>query len=356
MANTPDITAIGNYAGKHEKKLFSTLLNGLDFMQDTTGIFNLKQSLNMTKLTVGSGARPYTSIVTAKSDDLKYTGRTLSVKTGKRDLEIEVEKYVNTWQSEVMAGNINPSQVPMAAYVWQQVIASLQEELNDQTAYFGFDASDASAYDNGAAYTEGDYITFGSDPEDYYKCVADTNAGEDPDSTPAKWELVNAEAITQGWGDIIADLITNEDLTPVNTGAIDNSSVFAYAQFKKMWRSLPVPYRKRGATIYCSWNNWDNLYDDFEDKVGKYTDTDQNGNQFLKGTARRCMIKPASWMGDSGRLIATPKANMLFGTNMMSDLNKIRRIEQLHTLQAAIIFVLGFQIRDPEAMRVNDVV
>lgn len=355
MAKTPNVDAIANYAGKFERKLFSTLLNGMDFQQDITGIYNLKEALNMTKLTVGDGARPYTSTKTVNANDLVYTGRKLSVNVGKRDLEIEVMKYINTWQSEVMAGNLDPYKVPLGQYVWAEVIASLQAELNDKTCYFGFDAEDAVAYDALDTYTAGDYITYGTPVPDYYKALSNTNAGENPETHPAKWQKVNAEAIAVGLGTLIANAVGAGDVVPVNTGTIDNSAVYAYAQFKKMWRSLKPAYRKNGATIFCSYNSWDLLYDDFEDKVGKYTDTDQNGNFYLKGTARKCMIKPASWMGDSGRLICTPKANLLFGTNLLSDLNKINTVKQLHTLEATIVFILGFQIRDLDALKVNDV-
>ena len=356
MANTPNVTAIQNYAGKYERKLISTLVSGLDFMADTTGRFNLKEPLNLTKLLVADGARPYSSSVDVSPDDLKYTGRTLSVKLGKRDIEIEPAKYIDTWQSEVLSGAIDDKKIPMEKFVWQKVIESIQAELNDKTAYFGFDSSNATAYSGAATYAAGDYITYTvGTTTDYYKCLSTTVAGEDPVGTPAKWQKVNAEAIAEGWGTIIADLLTAGTITAISTGTIDNAAVYAYEQFKKMWRSLPVPYRKKGAVIYCSYNNWDYLFDDFENKIGKYTDTDQDGNFYLKGTGRRCRLIPATWMGTSGRLICTPKENMLFGTNVLSDLNKINTVEQLHTLQATVKFFLGFEIRDPEAIRVNDV-
>lgn len=352
MANSPDISALAAYAGKYEKALFSTLVNSLDAMNDLTVIQDVKNKLNMTKLKAGNGARPYATANEGRSSDLQYTGRVLEVLQGKRDLNIAPNDYRSTWMSEVMKPGVNPKEIPFAAYVWEQVMKELAAEINDNTIYFGFDKTDATAYDGGSTYAVGDYITFTAADgiSDYWKCVTITTAGQSPVTHPAKWQKVNAEAITVGFGKRIADDIANIEVE--STGAIASGT--AYAQYKALYRALPVAYRKMGVVLYSSWDNVDLLVDDYEDKVGKFTTTD-NGIMTLPGSDGKCQIVRASWMTGSGRLICTPKSNLLVGTDRTSDLNNMKTDEHLRTVEASIEFVLGTQIRDLNALVVNDV-
>lgn len=353
MARDPDISALAAYGGEFERALFSTLVNTLDALNDLTLISNIKNKLNLTKLTVASGARPYSSTFQAKGDDLKYTPRVLEVAMGKRDLSIEPYLYRPTWMSQVMRPGVNPDDIPFAQYVWNQVLTQLASEINNRTIYFGVDKADAAAYDNTKAYAKGDMMIYtgANGIPDYFRAVAATTAGDTPVSAAAKWEEINAESICIGFAKRIADAVTNDELTQVATGAIAAGT--AYAQFTDVWRKLPVAYRKRGANIYASFDNVDLLIDDFEDKVGKFTERDTSIITLPK-TGGMCKIIRATWMGDSGRLICTPAQNMLIGTDLASDMNRIRTKEELRYLDAGIDFVLGTQVRDLDAMVVND--
>lgn len=354
--NAPDLSALAAYAGKYEKRLFSTLVNELDAISDVTLIPDLKNKLNMTKLTAGNGARPYSSVFQGgRGNDLKYTGRVLEVHMGKRDLTIEPYLYRPTWMSEVMRPGVNPDDIPFAGYVWERVMAELAAEINDKTIYFGFNKATATAYSGAATYAPGNYITFTATDgiTDYWKCLEATTAGQTPVTHPAKWQEVNAEAICEGFAAKIAAAIAGSDLAPVSTGAITSSD--AYDQYTSVWRALPIPYKKRGAILFSSWSNVDFLHDDFEDKVSKYTEKDNSGNIYLAKTDKKCRLVRATWMTGSGRLICTPKENLLIGTDRISDMNKIITDVHLRTLDAGIDFALGTQIRDLAAMVVNNV-
>lgn len=346
--NSPDLQALEGYAGKYEKQLFSTLVNALDALNDLTVISDVKNTLNLTKLKAGKGARPYNSEFQASGDDLVYTGRKLEVLMGKRDVRIEPYKYRSTWMSEVMKSGVNPTDIPFAAYVWQQVMKELAAELNDETIYFGVDKSTAVAWATGNTYAAGDLVTKN---DDYYISLTGSNTGNDPETDDTNWEYANAKAITVGLATRIADAISDGDLTQTTTGAISDTN--AYDAFTAVWRALPTPYRKKDVKIYASWDSVDALLDNFEDAVGKYTERDTD-IIYLPKTQKRCQVVPASWMGDSGRLIATPQANLLVGTDRVSDMNKINTDQHLRTLDAGIDFVLGTQIRDLEAIAIND--
>jgi hypothetical protein len=354
--SSPNISALAAYAGKNEQKLFSTLFNKFDALNDLTLFQDIKVATQMTKLKAGKGARPGSKTFQSSGQDLVYSGTTLTPTWGKRDLSISPTDYNSTWMAEIKSRGVNPKEIPFAAYVWNQVMIELAAELNDNTIYFGFDKADASAYSSGSTYAVGDYITFDTPStglSDYYKCLAITTTGQSPVTHPAKWQMVNAEAICIGFGKRISDGVDNGDTTPVSTGAVDNTD--AYAQFTEMFRSMPVAYRKSGICIFASFNSTDALADDFENKVTKYTEVDQaTGKIYLSKTSRMCEIVPATWMGESGRLIATPKSNLVIGTDAVSDLNKIVTLEGLRQIDAAIDYSLGTVVRDWEAIRVND--
>lgn len=354
---SPVISALAAYAGKYEQKLFSKLFNSFDAKNDITVFEDIKVAMIMTKLRAGDGARPGSATFQANGNDLVYTENTLTPKWGKRDITVVPSNYNSTWMAELKSKGVNPKEIPFAKYVMEQVMIELAAELNDKTIYFGFDKADATAYAGGSTYAVGDYITFDTPStglKDYYKCLVITTAGQSPVTHPAKWQMVNAEAICVGFGKRIADALTASSLTAVSTGAITSSD--AYAQFTEMWRSLPVAYRNAGASIFASYNSTDALADDFESKVTKYTEVDAAGNVYLSKTGRKCKIVSASWMGTSGRLIATPKANIILGTDALNDMNKIVTDEHLRSMDMGVDFSLGTIFRDFEAMRVNDVV
>lgn len=351
-----DFSALIAYAGKYERSLFATLLNALDAITDCTLYQSVKNKINLTKLKVRGGARPYSINLDARQGDLQYTNRVLEAHLGKRDLLIVPSEYRDTWMSEMMNEGVDNKDIPFAQFMWEQVMADLAAEINDHTIYFGFDKTTAVVFNAGATYAVGNYITFKTDGTitDYYKCISATTAGQTPLTHPAKWQLSNAEAIAIGFAELILAAITGGRLAPVNTGTIDSSN--AYGQFTDVWRSMPKPYRKAGAVIYASIDSTDCLMDDFENKVSKYIEIDPLTNDmYLAKTQHKCKIVPATWMGESGRLICTPKANMLIGTDRISDLNKINTKENLRSIEAGIDFGIGVNWRDDDAIRVNNV-
>jgi hypothetical protein len=79
------------------------------------------------------------------------------------------------------------------------------------------------------------------------------------------------------------------------------------------------------------------------------------------GTNGKGFAKPATWLGDSRRLIAEPLLpgtgmgmNLVMGTDLLSDGNDINTIPDVHTIKAGITVDLGFQIQDLDALRLGD--
>ncbi len=364
IAGVSPIIALNTYAGKYEKALFSTALNGMEITGDVRVIRALKSKMQMTELLIGDGVRPYNKTEQIRAT-MEYKPRVLEADLWKREEEIEIKEYYETWLEEQLAAaegsSATQKRIPFAQDTWNQFLAKIYSEINDKTTYHGFDKSDAVAFAPGDTYSAGDYITYTSADgiEDYWKCEADTSAGEDPEDTPAKWTKVNAEAITPGFGYRIQELIDASLLTATTIGAIDNNNVYAYAAFTELFRALAKPYRKMGVIAYCSYTDFDYLLDDFEVQVGKYTESERNwvNNRgiYLPKSNRKCLVLPCTWMDGTRRIIMTPMRNMLMGTDMMSDYNKIAEVKsELWTAKYGVSGNLGFQIQDPKAMVIND--
>lgn len=358
MATTPDISALAAYAGKYQPALFRTLYNALDAVKEIMVYPNIKNTLKLTKLKVNNGPKPYTGVFNSRSNDLEYSGQDLTVELAQRDIEIEPKKYQQTFMAEYMgAGSDAKNQnIPFAQFVWETVLGQLAADVNDKIIYEGLDKADFTAWaGNPTTYSVGDLVTFTQDGElRYFKCVTNTAADESPDTHPAKWLDVSTDAITKGFKKIIADAITATSLAPVTTGVIDNSTNFALASFRDVFRDLPVAYKRAGANMYCSFTDFELLLDDIEDKVAKYNREDVSGVMYLPGTDRKCKVVPCSWMSNTRRLIATPRENMLMGVDRLSDLNTINTVPGVYTLQSGITFTLGMAVRDFAAMRVSD--
>ncbi len=353
-----DVSALTAYAGDYEKQLFSTLVNELDVAADIRVYPNIKNKKNLTKLTATANAKPFVSTEEYQGN-LGYTPRVIEVKQGKTELLIDLEDYRDEWMADQMGvgshANKGAQNVPFAEYTWNEIIKSLAAEINDRTSYFGFDSSSTAVWDSGTTYSIGNRVRLTENGViNYYEALAATLAGESPSTTPAKWKKVNAEAIAKGFKEIITEEIAASNISPVNTGAVTTGAEALAAQ-RALFRSLPVPYKKMGVALYQSYTDYELLMDGIEDKISKYT-KDDNTPVYLPGTDKKCMVKPASWLSGSRRLMATPMNNLILGTDLLSDMNQIKVLEgaKLWTMPVGIKFAIGFQIRDLDALAVGD--
>lgn len=357
MAN-PDLSLLATYPGEYQQSLMTQLYNSLRLEQEgITVIPNVKYKLNMHKLLTKNGLKPYTGKFVSKDGDISYEPRVLEVEKAQRDIEIEPSKYLPTFMAFMRGRGENSSNmsIPFEQFTWEKVLEQLGTELNLTTVYNGVGKAGFTAYNAGSTYSVGALITYTQGGEvRYFRAVASTTAGQNPDTNPEKWEWAGGRAIAKGFGKIIADEITATKLTPVATGAVNGTN--AYSKFIQMYRALPEPV-KMGlvgqAVIYCSMTDYEFLLDDYENQISKNFEV-VDGITYLAKTDRKCQVKPVSWLSGSRRLIATVTGNLVAGTDELGDMNSIKTIEEMYTVQAGITFVLGFQIQDLEVLKVSD--
>lgn len=307
LKSSADLSAITSYIGKVKKELIVTLVNGLDVAKDVTVWPGMKDKVLLPKLTVDGIAKPFSSTFTGTADKLVYTDREFQVQKGKGELLLDPNEYKQSYFSEMLeAGTGDKKKIPFAKFTMQKVIESFGNELNTSTVYLGeHDASGSGAAD-----------------------------------------------IADGFGTQLAALITASKVTPTATGAISNSN--AVAAFETLYKALPLPYKNVNTLAYCSFDVFYKYLEDYRSKYGTHTAGDDFMQMYIKLSGKRCKLHPVSWMGNSQRIIITPKANMIMGTDLLSDFNDIRTLERMYTLEMSIAMTIGFTFQDLNAMVVND--
>lgn len=352
---SPDLTAIANYAGKYQKSLYRRMLTGMSIASDITLISNIKHALNLTKLTINNGPKPYTGNYKSKGNDLEYSGRVLSVDAFQRDLSIHPAKYRTSYLGEERGPgeNVENKRIPFAQFTNEAIIDENATKLSNITGWKGVGKDKFEAYDPATAYAVGKLISFPLDDEvNYFKVITATNAGESPITHKLKFEDANALAITVGLGVRISDGRASSDIKKVvSTGSILTGT---YQKMKNVYRAhTDADKAAYVMNMYCSITALEHLMDDYEDLVSKYT-TPDGSIIYLPGTNRKCIVKPVSWMAGSEQLLCTPKSNLMMGTDLLSDMSTIGVKTNMYTVDLGITGVLGFNYQDGDIITMND--
>jgi hypothetical protein len=347
-----EFEAIAKWAGDNDKKIIAQVLNGLDFVPDMRVIRNVSgHGMLLPKMTVAKGIRPLDLAI----ENPNATNRTFS---GRKLFAYPFMKIITMIPEEVRASfadrGLDPkaTEIPLAQFVWEGEFAKIASELND-SAYLNEYHGDAADFDAGVDYALGAYVVFG-EHRNIYKAIADPAAGESPATHPAKWEEVNSMVIADGIGTIIAEEITATNITPIVTGAIDNTN--ALDKIELMYKDMTAAHRKLGGVVRVGADVFRAYIEHEKAEFPNAANPDfGDGRKYVYGSGKKWEIREANWMGDSGRVIMTQKENLVFGTNLESDQNKIANIiKTLHGYKAIVKGLAGFQISDLETLYVND--
>lgn len=351
--NNPVVASLATYPGTYQAALFRRFYNAMDFVNDVTVIPNVKYKLNLTKLSVSGSARPYTGTFVAENGDLNYTPKVLSVDRAQRDIEIHPDKYRSQFLGEFMdAGSDSGNKsIPFAQYTWETIMGEQAASFNDRLAWAGVGTAAFTTFATGDTASAGDLISWNDGTRlNYYKVLANVSSNQTPVTHPAKFQNYNVEAITIGWKKRIADAISGSEYTVTTTGSVDSTN--GYSAAIAVFRALPAAIQSAGAVLFCSYTDYYAIIDHYESSVGKYTMADAK-IQYLPKTMNKCVLKACTWI-TSRRIFATPKENILYGTDRLSDMNTITTIPQHYTVEAGMTSLHGFQIRDFSAFASND--
>lgn len=360
MASSPDVTAIAGYAGDHKGELFRRAVFGLEAARVFTIMPNVKDQTPLINLVVTKGLRPYDANKQMESE-LKYGKRTLKTGLGKKELKVDVQKYRDTYLSKYLDPSAHSKKIPFAQFTNEAIIDEFGSEINESVPFFGLDKSRFSLLVPANVNNAGSlvYVDTSATQRDYYVVLTTTVAGDTPTTAPAKFQKSNGRAVADGLKIHIEEAIVSGELTEVVVGEIDNTTVFATAAFKTVFRTLPAEYRSRPHVALCSYNTFDLLEDDIEEKQ-KYTVTDPTTNRtmdnavYVPGTGKKLVAVACGFMGDSKRIITTQKDNLVFGTDVISDANQIRFNPDLWEDEMGLLLNVGVNWALSDDMAIND--
>ena len=159
-----------------------------------------------------------------------------------------------------------------------------------------------------------------------------------------------AADICDGWGTIIAAEIIAGGLTEVATGAITAAN--AVTKVEDVYEACPtwMKEKEEGIVVYCSYNILEKYKKHYRTLNAFGFKRDEKGQYALDGA--NAILMPVSFMGASQRLVATLRGNLVFGTDADGLTN--HPTPHLNLLRNRIMFASGCQIKDLDAMQVND--
>lgn len=353
---TSDISAIQGYLEKFQSTLIGGLFNNFSFANDPDimTLRGLRTPTNLYKYSASKGARRLNTSIEDPKDKGKWSGRKITPYTVMKIMQFIPEELRESFQSEFLG--VNDKQIPFARFVNEQEFMSLAAEIEDN--FYNSVYADVVDYSAAATYDplDDDYVLFN---DIIYKCVTATNAGESPTTHPAKWSDADAEVLMDGIGTIIAKEITATNLTAFASGALDETD--AYEGVKEMWKAQSQAFRTKGTTIlYTGVDMAEDIMERQNTLFGSgkgiaNADVEEGKPFYLKNTNKRLLVKPAQWMGTSRRLIMTKPKNLVFGTDQLSEMNKIgKMVDTLHGFKTIVKFILSCEIADLEVLKVNN--
>ena len=349
----PDITKIATYIGKVRKGIVPKLVNSMDISSDITLVPNIKNVSVSTSLSINGGPKPQDGNFNPEPGDLDYNPRLLTVEGFQRDMLITPSLYRKShfaYERTAGEGAKNKS-IPFEAYTLKRVLENDAAILNDQTAFYGVGKAAFAAFNAGSVYTAGQRVYFTMNNHiQYFVCKATTTAGQSPASNPEKWTKSNALAICVGLGTHLLAGRSSGDITKV----ISAGSLSAYDLYKKVFRAHSDARKKLGVRIYSPTSKTEELFDDFENKVGKYPENDGSGNMYLAGTNKKGLIVPARWMSKSNLIFSGPMENFEMGTDLLSDMETFNVVPDVYSIKMGMSGVMGFNYQDGNEITMTD--
>jgi hypothetical protein len=347
-------SALNAFVGGRDTQLFSTLLKGMNWWEVYGKRTGVKNTMEMTRLKISDGLRPYNTTKNTGNSTQTFSGTLLSVAPWDRDFDFDPREYFETWMAEFQGDKNRP---PFQAYLYAQYAKALQHEITDKVAYWGLGTAAYPAYNSGTAYTANSdsaglmKFTDGK----YYKCITTTTAGQTPVTHPAKWVVDNARAVVKGVGKQIADLITAAtELVPVTTGTPTSSNAFDKAL--AVYRSMPEQFKSQEMELHVGMGQAENIVDQLSTLNQYNIKALEDLPLTLPKTNGKLKIKIMDNMTGSNRMIITVPQNIIAAVNNTSDTTSIKFVDQLKTIEGTFNGTLGFAVRDPLALFVNDAV
>ena len=290
------------YVREYADQLFGRLFYGFQTAQLATIHEGIKGEKLITEWSVGSNlARRW-----AKSFDPTTVGEfkpvTLKTVLNKVDFSIVPTEYESSYLGQFRKKGQDMRDWPFQAYIMDETMKVLNQEF-EVACWQGAEEASPSA---------GDYLRQTFD----------------------------------GYLTLIAKAITAGDITPVATGAITSSN--AVAKFRDLWAAVDPVYKTAGVDIFVPYALYDAYRINYKDtyKIDpayvEITSAGYRGIAYELGNGNATII-PVHGMGSSGRVVITPRSNLVLGIDSPSDV-MFNVKEEIRELRLWMDFRMGAQI------------
>ena len=284
-----DLSLIENFCKEYRQELLKLAvfgkmpdgrLNPRSTMAHVTVMPGIKDIEQLTTLQFKKLLKPYRKNWDPQADKGQLKPRDLRVRLGQVELEEEPAQYRTTFKGKVMTDGVDLTEHPFEQDFVEGVVAQVGEDIELDLIWNGV-----------------------HDP-----------AGNDPAD------------VNDGFLKIIADEITATNISVANGNQFNSGAITAgnaLDQLKAMYRSMKKAYRSIPVNAYMSYDVYDKYVDDYQATVGPIVYNTQFEQIYLEGSNRLCMLTPVAGLGDSQRVIITPRTNMFVGVDLESDREKV---------------------------------
>lgn len=312
-------TAIGRFAANILRKRFRELDCSKHFDTD----LDVTSSKKYPKLIVNGKLRKYDGAIKTTAGQVILSDRELTVKVGQKELPLEPESFRNTWAAEM--ANITEGQVPLEVYILEDYVKNALEDIDQEIFYKG----------NKDTVDEDEVGTPIEINDGLEKLLIACTTGSTPSIVPVS---VPAFAIGTGTGTTF-------------TGGNYNSNL------KTVWKAQKKAMKKENVDIFISIDNFANFGDSYRKEFGFEAKYDKDALEqefiYLDGTQKKAKVRPASWLGDSNRIIIAPRGAIRIGTDIKGMLGSIKIMDMGYIYVYLMKVVFGVQIVDPEAVTIS---
>ena len=293
------------YVRQYSEQLFTKLFYGFKTGQLAMPFEGVKGELILSEVQIKDNlirrwAKAFDPVAAAE-----FVPTTLKTHLNKVDLSVVPQEYEASYLGMMRQKGQNPRDWPFEAYILDKILKKMNQEME-------------------YAFWQGDEA-----------------------ASPASTDYLRETF--DGILKIVADAITATTITPVTTGAI--SSTNALAKFFDLWQQVGEAYKEGGTDFFCSYAIYDMYRKNYKTEYGanpietpviNNAGYEVNGLRYEYGGGNSFII-PTAGMTGSGRVIVTPRENLVYGVDDPSDV-QFNFETNVRELQMWADFRMGVQL------------
>ena len=310
-------TVVAKMATSIIRKYFKTLDCTRHFATD----YDVTKAKKYPKLVVKGKLRKYDGTIKTNAGDVILSDRQLVVTVGQKELGLEPESFRDTWAAEM--ANISEGRVPLEVYILEDYSKNSLLDIDADIFYKGDTANVAFAGLPGE-------IADGLEK----KLLAETTGGS-PAIVP-----VSVPVFNEGTGSGLNAVAGNY-----------NTVCFT------VWNAQLQAIKKMPTDMFISYDHYAGFGRSYRREFGHEATYSKDALDqefiYLDGTQKKCRLIPASWLGNSSRLIVAPYGAIRIGTDIKQMATSIKIMDMGYVYAYLCKIVFGVQIIDLEAVTIS---